>query len=118
MLKIFLLSVLVLGCGGSKEETEYVPVGPGPQPPSPNPNPRPGAGKSFSEIQKVLNESCGGAACHAGASFLQSEAALRSNAQVKNRITSDSMPPRYAPNYFLWEDGTRKRDVLKFLSAQ
>lgn len=120
MLKLLCLVLVLLlvgcgGCGGSTKETEYLPIDPGPSPVRP-PKPRLG-GTTYAQIKPLLQESCGGASCHAGASFLKSEQALRSNSQVRNRIASDSMPPRYAGNYFLWEDGTRKRDVLTFLST-
>ena len=111
---LFVLLLALGACGGNETDTEYR-TEPIPTPPT-NPNPPTDGVKNYAEIKPLLQESCGGASCHAGASFLQSEAALRSNSQVKKRISSDSMPPSFAPNYFLWQDGKRKKDVLDFLA--
>jgi len=111
---LFVIFFILGACGGNETDTEYVRE-PAPAP-SPNPDPPTSGVKNYAEIKPLLQESCGGASCHAGASFLQSEASLRANSQVKKRIASDSMPPSFAPNYFLWQDGTRKKDILDFLS--
>ena len=114
-----LLLFLLMSCGGNEVEKEYVSAPPPPKGGRVDPGTGGRGGNqvaTFSEIQPILKESCGGASCHAGASFIQSENALRQNSQVLKRIQSDSMPPSYAGNYYLWQDGVRKKKILEFLS--
>ena len=112
---IFLLLALN-ACGGSEKETEYVPY---PGPPVPGPT-EPGPGvpdtNNFAAISKIMTESCGGGSCHGGSEWLRSESSLRGKPQITKRISNGSMPPDYSANYYLWEDGRRKKAVLDFLN--
>jgi hypothetical protein len=113
----FLVGACGFTPGGEKVEyRDYPPdlptPGPGPTPPGPGPE------QGFAEVQKILTESCGYNGCHSStAAFIATEAGLRGSS-AKTRITNGSMPPRYAGNYYLWEDGTRKKTILDFLNRQ
>lgn len=116
MRKLLVLAFLVGACGLSPEGEERVEYrDPPPLPPGPGPGPGP-APVGFAKIKPLLEESCGFNGCHSKqAGFITTESGLRAST-AKQRILNGSMPPRYADNYYLWEDGTRKKTILDFLN--
>ena len=112
---IIMLSFIFGSCGldpKGDEKVEYRDYPPQPTP-APGPSPEPGG---FSKVRKIMEESCGFNGCHSSqASFITTEAGLRASS-AQTRILNGSMPPNYAQNYYLWEDGARKKTILDFLN--
>lgn len=115
-MKKFIVALgLLSACGlepQGEKETVYRDV-PAPPTPGPGPTPQP---VGFAKIRPLLEESCGFNGCHSKqAGFITTEAGLRAST-AKTRIINGSMPPTYSQNYYLWEDGTRKKTILDFLN--
>jgi len=113
---LLVIMILALAACGlePKERVVYKDVPAGPPPPRTGGGGPASGAPTWSEIQVIVGESCGINGCHANASFLATEAGFR-NSNSGNRILNGSMPPRYADNYDLWQDGTRKARVVQFL---
>ena len=107
MLYAFIMTLsFMVGCGGSETIIEKQVPSPH-QPPNPGPTVPPGGGGggggngavSFAgTIKPMLNKFCSQSGCHAGAAFVQTEAAFL-NSRSKQRVGNGTMPPQYSPNY-------------------
>lgn len=102
MLYAFIMTLsFIVGCGGSETIVEKQVPAPK-QPPNPGPIVPPGGGNgavSFAgTIKPMLNKFCSQTGCHAGAGFVQTEAAFL-NSRSKQRVGNGTMPPQYSPNY-------------------
>ena len=105
---------LIYSCGLEPSEKVVEKRTVVPPPPIPTPTPGPALPPDWREIKGIVQESCAINGCHANSGFLETEAGFR-NSNAKARILNGSMPPRYADNYELWQDGTRKQRVMEFL---
>jgi len=92
MRRFLLALMLVAGCGQDHVVDKPTPV-PVPAPVPPGPTPDPGTKPSYQKVAGYLNTYC--AQCHASATFMTSEAALRASG-VKNQLYSKRMPPANA----------------------
>jgi len=115
---IITLSFLTVGCGGSETIIEKQAPAPAPTTPPANPGNGGGAGGGVGggggavnfagTIKPMLNKFCAQSGCHAGAGFIQTEAAFL-NSRSKIRVGNGTMPPQYSPNY---NQFTRKEKAL------
>ena len=98
---IMTLGFFMIGCGGSETVIEKQAPAPAPTAPPANPGNGGVAGGAVNfagTIKPMLNKFCSQTGCHAGAAFVQTEAAFL-NSRSKIRVGNGTMPPQYSPNY-------------------
>lgn len=103
------LFMAFFGCGTKEVIKEKLVPGGEPKQPGPTPQPPAGGTPTFSTLSGLLQSNCALSGCHAGASFLQSEAGFL-NSRSKIRIGNGTMPPQYSPKYSQWTQ--REKDLM------
>lgn len=109
---IFMLILFLTACGQNKTIEKNIPApAPGNVDPDPDPDPDPGTAIGYQKMQSDMIQFC--QPCHASASFMQSESALRAS-QAKAYLWSKRMPPANAAKAL--PDNTRT-EMMSFFSG-
>lgn len=103
MILLFLVAMIVIGCGSGGGYETQVPAEP----------PKSDGELSFTaDIQPVLISFCD--QCHSGATFLSSQEAFLGS-KAPTRIANGSMPQRGSKNYSQWGE-KQKSLIAEFVS--
>lgn len=108
MMYILFCLAILLGCGAEsyKEETPQPAPQPGPQEPR-----QPGeADPWLDEIKPLVQTHCALSGCHAGQSFISTEAAIKASNSLA-RIKNGSMPPSFSPRIRQYNDQIKAKLV-------
>ena len=111
---LFLVALSACGLEPSGKDKETIVQQPAPPPVILPPD----GGVDFARDIKPRNDQhCALSGCHAGASFLQSEAAFL-NSRSKLRIGNGTMPPQYSPRFSQWTQDEKDIYTSYFDSKQ
>jgi len=112
MKNFIMMFALLSSCGlDPSGEPEYRE----PRPAAPVPVPQQPVNPWSSEIKSLVQEQCGLAGCHAGASFIASGESFKASSSLR-RVQSGNMPLRSSPNYGIYND-SKKRKLIDYLSS-